>query len=100
MEGKKYNTTWIQQDEEMPNGQCPKCEGGQLYNSKYFEGVYCSECKWQFRRSKFQKTGDIVKERVNKTSDYLIMEEIQGLKKHLDERLDKLGEYLKANLEK
>ena len=54
-EQQQYNTTWIQKGETIPSGVCPKCTHGELRSSQYWEGVYCSVCKWKFRVSKFEK---------------------------------------------
>ena len=100
MSEKQYNSDFCP-PAVMPKvgSVCPKCGAGEIRQSQFFEGVYCSNCRWQWRKSKWadKKTSlDIPKE---KTADFLLMEEIQGLRKHLDERLDNLGRYLKEKLE-
>ena len=54
MPEQQYNITWIQKGEAIPSGVCPKCTNGELRASQYWEGVYCTVCKWKWRRSKFE----------------------------------------------
>jgi len=64
---------------------CPKCNIGIIRQSQFFEGVYCNNCKWQWRRSKFPPKTAKVPESEEKVSHI----EIIG-------RLDKIEEHLKS----
>ncbi len=59
MPEKQFNITWVESQDQLPKIRevCPKCGEGTIYNSKYFEGVYCNACKWSYRISKWEKSG-------------------------------------------
>jgi hypothetical protein len=56
---KQFNITWCQSQNEIPKigTTCSKCGTGELRQSKYYDGVYCSNkaCGWSWRPSKFVK---------------------------------------------
>lgn len=74
--------------------QCSLCVKDFILDSKW-EGVYCPQCKTNWRESKWDKAKPETKD---KTGDILILEELQAFRKEVNERLDSLGEYLSKKL--
>jgi len=98
---KSFNITWVQQGEKMPSGVCPKCQIGELRPSQFFDGVYCSKCKWKWRVSQYPPKGTETPQKPSlgaNTGGEILLDEIQELKKHFDIRMDGLAEYLKEHL--
>jgi hypothetical protein len=95
---KQFNITWYKSADEVPRigGVCEKCQRGEIKNSKFFNGVYCSDCKWSWRPSKFtnnKPTESAKIERIGVDSSALIMEELASMRKHFDDRLDAMAEF-------
>ena len=99
MPEQKYNTTWVSQNEIMPSGLCKKCKIGELKQSQFFDGMYCPNCKWQWRRSKFPpKVMEVQKSGEKEFHEEPLLPE-QGWQIEIIGRLDKIEEHLK-NLRK
>ena len=92
-EKKSYNTTWINQDEPMPSGLCLKCGVGELKQSQFFDGMYCPNCKWQYRRSKFSpKSADKPQDN---TEELIFRQQMKEGLKIINENIQKVIEMLK-----
>ena len=91
---KEYNITWVKSDDEYPKIKepCPKCQTGTIYSSKW-GGVYCSQCKYKWKPSKFG-----VKKEVTSNGNSIMYDEMVAGFKGLNERFDNLGEYLAKNI--
>ena len=101
---KEYETKWVDVLPQIGT-QCSVCQKGFIEDNTFtskkgevFQSVKCKTCftKW-IKSHGFpdDQSGGIKKDN---TAQILIMEEIQGLKKHIDERFDGLAKYLKENL--
>jgi ribosomal protein L37AE/L43A len=92
---KEFNITWCKSDSEYPktNAVCPKCNTGTIYTSK-FGGVYCNQCKYKWKPSKF----GVKKEEPKNIGIELLMEEVVSGFKKLNERVDRLVEYVVKNI--
>jgi len=89
-EKSQYNSSFCPPDTMPEIGSvCPKCGKGEIRQSKFFEGVYCSECRWGWRKSKW---GD-KKETKPQIETLEIIEKLNKLHqehKLMDEKLNKL----------
>ena len=100
---KQFNITWCQNQSEIPavGTVCSKCGTGELRQSKYYDGVYCSNkaCGWSWRPSKFVKQQE--KQPISQNGNQMLMEEILTLNTLMAEtnfRLDKLIAYVVKNI--
>jgi len=102
-----YETKWV---DALPQigAQCPACQKGFIEKNTFtskkgevYQSVKCETCfsKWIISHGfpEGQSGGAKIKDN---TGQILLMEEIQGLKRHIDERFDKLAKYLQGELEK
>lgn len=89
-----YQTKWV--DEEPPVGQeCPVCATAFLEQGKY-GGILCRSCRVVFKKSKYSKSD---KAKQFSTLEDTKHQEIMAEIKEVNERLNRLGVFLRDALE-